>query len=289
MNIPLLLSSVLIQIPLMLLFPLALGWWIRRKYGVGWGVFAAGAVTFVASQVVHLPLNYALGLLGGGRGVALWPLPALALAAGLSAALCEEGARWLALTFVFKRIRSWSQGLQYGAGHGGVEAIIFGVLVLINLVAATAMLSMKSLPNMSDASAEQLRAGIAAYWATPWYLPIVGGLERLFAITLQIAMALLVVRSVARRQIGYLLAAIAMHTAVDAWAAWAISTQGIAVTEIGVALMAAFALWLIFRLQEPDPVAAPADVPPPASAAQLERRELSPEELSRRAEASKYE
>ena len=98
-----LLSSVLIQYPLMILFPLALGWWIRRRYGVGWGIFWAGAATFILSQIVHLPLNWALGLLGGGRGVALWPLAAMALVAGLSAALCEEGARWIVLTFFLKQ------------------------------------------------------------------------------------------------------------------------------------------------------------------------------------------
>ena len=91
LNVPFMLSSVLFQYPLMIFFPLALGWWIRRRYRVGWGIFWAGAATFILSQIVHLPLNWALGLLGGGRGVALWPLAAMALVAGLSAALCEEG------------------------------------------------------------------------------------------------------------------------------------------------------------------------------------------------------
>ena len=102
-NVPFMLSSVLIQYPLMIFFPLVLGWWIRRRYGVGWGIFLAGAATFILSQIVHLPLNWALGLLGGGRGVALWPLAAMALVAGLSAGVCEEGARWIVLTFFLKQ------------------------------------------------------------------------------------------------------------------------------------------------------------------------------------------
>ena len=121
-GVPMLLSSLLIQLPLMVAFPIVLGWWIRRRYGVGWGIFWAGALTFVASQVVHLPLNYALGLLGGGRGVALWPLPMVALVAGLSAGVCEEGARWITLRFFLKRARGWRPGLQFGAGHGVVSA-----------------------------------------------------------------------------------------------------------------------------------------------------------------------
>jgi uncharacterized membrane protein YhfC len=289
-NVPLLLATLLIQLPLMLLFPLVLGAWIRHRYHVGWAVFAAGTVTFIASQVVHLPLNYALGLLGGGRGVGVWPIVPLALAAGLSAALCEEGARWLALRIAFKKIRTWPQGLQYGAGHGGVEAIIFGLLALVNLVSMIALRSATDLLAAApEGTLEQARYGMATFWGTPWTLSVVGGLERVFAITLQIAMASLVVRAVARRQIGYLLAAIAMHTMVDAWAVWAIQTLGMTATEIGLALMAAGALWLIRWLREPAVPTTQPDSVVGAAAADFTLQVLSVEELARRADASRYE
>ena len=291
LNVPFILSSVLIQYPLMIFFPLALGWWIRRRYRVGWGIFLAGAATFILSQIVHLPLNWALGLLGGGRGVALWPLAAMALVAGLSAALCEEGARWIVLTFFLKQFRRWDQGLQYGAGHGGVEAIIFGVLALISFISMIALrLLDPAVLNLAGAAAEQAQAQMAQYWATPWYMSILAGLERVFAITLQIAMALLVVRSVARRQPLYLLAAIGLHTAVDFWAVWGMGTLGVVWVEVGVAVFAAFAFWLILRLKEPSPEPEPAPIPEPAiTAADLAPRTLSAEDLARRAESSKYE
>jgi uncharacterized membrane protein YhfC len=291
LNVPFLLSSVLIQYPLMIFFPLVLGWWIRRRYRVGWGIFWAGAATFILSQIVHLPLNWALGLLGGGRGVALWPLAALALVAGLSAALCEEGARWIVLTFFLKRCRRWDQGLQYGAGHGGVEAIIFGVLALISFISMIALRFLDpAVLNLAGAAAEQVQAQMTQYWATPWYMSILGGLERVFAITLQIAMALLVVRSVARRQLLYLLAAIGLHTAVDFWAVWGMGTLGMVWVEVGVAVFGAFAFWLILRLKEPSPAPEVAPIPSPTiTAVDLTPRTLSAEELAHRAESSKYE
>jgi hypothetical protein len=155
----------------------------------------------------------------------------------------------------------------------------------------TALLTAKSFPGVPDAMAGlTVQSAVAAYWSTPWYLTIVGGLERVFAITLQIAMALLVVRSVARQQIGYLLAAIALHTAVDAWAVYASQTWGIAVTEAGLAVMAAFGLWLILRLRE-EPAPAEAALPPmPAlTAAELAPHALSDAELAHRAADSRYE
>jgi len=290
-NVPFLLSSVLFQFPLMIFFPLALGWWIRRLYGVGWGIFFAGAATLVLSQIVHLPLNWALGLLGGGRGVALWPLAPMALVAGLSAGICEEGARWIVLTFFLKQVRRWDQGLQYGAGHGGVEAIIFGVLALVSFVSMIALRSSDlSALNLGGASAAQAQAQMAQYWATPWYMSILAGLERLCAITLQIAMALLVVRSVARRQPLYLFAAIGLHTVVDFWAVWGARTLGVVWVEVGVAVFAALAFWLILRLKEstPEPEAIPAPAPV-MTAADLTPRTLSAEDLARRAASSKYE
>lgn len=290
---PFILTTILIQLPLMILFPLLLGGWIRRRYGMGWGLFAAGALTFVASQVVHLPLNYALGLLGGGRGVALWPLPLMAVVAGLSAGVCEEGARWVALRFFLKRARGWRSALQFGAGHGGGEAIIFGLIVLANFVTMLVLRAQGGAAlSVPPAMAEQARAAEAAYWATPWYMPIVAGGERLFAIAVQIALAQLVMRSFTRRNLAYLGAAVGFHTVVDAWAVWAMSTWGIAAAEGGVAVLAGAALWLIWRLRGDEMFAAShpmADRPPVLTAADLAPAALSPEELARRAERSQYE
>ncbi len=237
LNVPFVLASALIQYPLMLLLPILLGWWIHRRYRIGWGVWLAGAGTFVLSQIVHLPLNYALGLLTGGRGVGLWPLIPLALVAGLSAGICEEGARWLVLTFLAKRTRNWAAGLQYGAGHGGAEAIIFGLLALSSFVAMLALRTLDpAMLKLAGATADQVQAAAAQYWAQPWYLPALAGLGRIFAIILQITLALLVVRAVARKQIAYLLAAIVWHTALDFWSVWAGARLGVLWLEVGVAL-----------------------------------------------------
>ncbi|HIQ00839.1 MAG TPA: YhfC family intramembrane metalloprotease, partial [Anaerolineales bacterium] len=99
-----------LEILIMLALPVTLWLLVRRRPGVTWGLIGAGVLTFIASQVVHLPLNWALGLLGGGRGVALWPAGWIALVAGLSAGVCEELARYLVLRFWRREARSWAQG-----------------------------------------------------------------------------------------------------------------------------------------------------------------------------------
>ena len=58
----------------------------------------------------------------------------LPIALGLSARVCEEVARYLMLRRVATGARDWQTGLMYGAGHGGVESMILGGLVLVGAV-----------------------------------------------------------------------------------------------------------------------------------------------------------
>jgi len=205
-----------LQVIIMLSFPVGLWLLLWRRQGIAWGLIGAGGVSFVASQVVHMPLNWALGLVGGGRGVALWPLPLMALVAGLSAGVCEELARYLVLRFWRREARSWMQGLAFGAGHGGTEAVLLGLLVAVNFIAMIALRGMDlEALGFSGEALEQIQAQMDAYWSLPWYLPLLGGLERVFAIGIQIALSLLVLRSLTHRNAGWLLAAIGAHALVD--------------------------------------------------------------------------
>ena len=105
-----------VPIPADDLLPAGAGLVVPAALRRGMGHLLCRSGTFILSQIVHLPLNWALGLLGGGQGVALWPLAPMALVAGLSAGLCEEGARWIVLTFFLKQVRRWDQGCNTAPG-----------------------------------------------------------------------------------------------------------------------------------------------------------------------------
>src|SRR3972149_48142 len=108
----------------MIAMPMALGAYLIRRYRSGWGLFLVGAVTFIGSQIFHIPFNaYVLNplLASAGFGAETGPGLTLALAAlllGLSAGVFEEGARWLAYRFWIRRARTWPQGLAFGSGGG---------------------------------------------------------------------------------------------------------------------------------------------------------------------------
>ncbi len=230
-----------LQFILMLGLPIGLWIFVKKRWPVTWGLIGAGALTFILSQVVHLPLNWTMGLLGGGRGVALWPRPWVAIIAGLSAGVCEEVARYLVLRYWRTEARSWKEGVTFGLGHGGLEAIIFGALVVVGFINALAMRTLDpEMLNLSNTDLAQLQSQLDAYWATPWYIPLMGGLERVFAITIQTAFAVLVMQTFTRHNMLWLPLAILAHAIVDCAAVW--------LGELGASIFVLEGVMLFFAL-----------------------------------------
>ncbi|MBI2895671.1 MAG: YhfC family intramembrane metalloprotease [Deltaproteobacteria bacterium] len=181
-------------------------------------VWAIGLATFPVSQVVHIPLNALLGI-GGPRGAGLLegvPLPVYGLIAGLSAGLCEELARWAAMRWLLRkdRERGWAPGVLFGAGHGGIEAIIFGALAGLELLQLL-VIQIGAVP-LDPAAREVVRVALEGRQEASWWVAAYAGLERVGAISCHVFMSVLVMRAVVRKNLLWLGAAILFHTALDA-------------------------------------------------------------------------
>ncbi|MBI3242288.1 MAG: YhfC family intramembrane metalloprotease, partial [Chloroflexi bacterium] len=113
---------------LMMALGVGLGLFLARRLNLRWGLFGVGAVTFVASQVVHIPLNYGLTWLFANHVLpgppAEWQLLFNVTVLGLTAGLCEETARYAVYRWWIRSARTWREALMFGAGHGGIEAIL---------------------------------------------------------------------------------------------------------------------------------------------------------------------
>jgi uncharacterized membrane protein YhfC len=173
-----------------------------------------------------------------------------------------------------------------GAGHGGIEAIILGVLVLLTyvsmLIARGVDLS-GLVPAAQQGLAEQQ---IQAYWSTPWYFSLFGALERVFAITFHVAASVLVLQVFVRRQIRWLWFAVGLHTLQNAVALVAAGKWGPMAAEAALALLMLVSLAIIFGLRQPDPV--PAPEPPPAEPVEI-LEAPSPEETPENLEQTRYD
>ncbi len=242
---------------------------IARKYQADWGLYAVGAATFIGSQVFHIPFNlWVLNPLLQKSGLqplpGSWGLLALGLALGLSAGVFEECARYLVYRFWQKQVRSWRPALMFGAGHGGIEAIILGGLSLFTVIQIAAL---RSVDLASVVPVEQLataQAQIEAFWQSRWYDAFLAVVERAGTVPLHMALALMVLQAIRQRQPAWLGLAILVHTLLNAIAVFGVQTWGVYLTEAfillaGLASLAA--IWAFKKSQDIAP-ALPEPIPP---------------------------
>ncbi len=241
---------------LMLVIPLVLGVYLARRLKGEWRIFGIGAITFIGSQVLHIPFNLwvlspyleKMGWNGVQSGVSL---VVAAVFLGLSAGVFEETARYLIFRTWLKDRRDWCSALMFGAGHGGTEAIIVGILALATLIQ---IMTLRGADLATVVPADQLdlaEAQIEAFWALPWYAVLLGALERASAIALHLGATVLVLQAFTRKHIGWFFAAIAWHASLDAVAVYGIQTWGMYITEALILLMAVISIIFVIRFREP--------------------------------------
>ncbi len=239
---------------IMIAIPILLGWYLARKFGVRWKLYLIGAVTFVAAQALHIPFNLlvllpwleSLGMTGAGQGAGL---VLFGLIVGLSAGVFEETARYISYRTWAKEARTWEQGLMFGAGHGGIEAILFGVLAFIAFIQIMAMQGVELSTVIPAERLDLAEAQIEAYWALPWFGAMLGAVERVFAICVQLLLSLLVLQAFLRRNMLWFVVAIIWHMLVNAVAVVGLVTWGIYWVEVLVGVMACVSLGGIFYLR----------------------------------------
>jgi len=181
----------------MIVLPIALAFYLTRKFKLSWKLVLAGALTFIASQVLHIPLLYGLtALFKNGTLPAIpqaWTTFFNAMLLGLLAGIFEETARWILYKFILKNAKTWNEGVLVGIGHGGVEAVLLGFVALASVGSMIAMrnadLSTMGIPaNQIEITKQQ----IAAFWSTPVYMAFLGFVERVSAISLHLSLSVMV-------------------------------------------------------------------------------------------------
>lgn len=209
----------------MILLPLLLAAGLRRRFDVPWWLFCTGMLTFVVSQLYHIPFNNWLTRLGviGPMSAGEPTVWRTALVLGLSAGLSETLARVVAFGWLFRRrlAERWEDSVMIGLGHGGIEAMIFGGVVTAATVTTLLGLQGVDLATL-ELQPEQLAAltrQIAHLTAAPAnaVLPLI---ERGLAMGLHVALSSLVWLGFKRRVPWYVLLAVLYHSFVDATAVW---------------------------------------------------------------------
>ncbi len=191
-----LLSSVIFTIFAAVVLPVGLAIFAcTRKKGY-WMPLVAGVCCFVVFQMLtRLPLlQYVLPNCSWFVAMAMAQPILYVLFLALTAALFEELGRYLVMRLFLKKQLSVSDGISFGIGHGGIEAIL---LVGLNYVVSLIIY------------------GTVAFASAPESYILAAGVERISAMMMQIAFSLMVMLSIKRKKAGWLLLALLLHTAVD--------------------------------------------------------------------------
>ncbi len=241
-----------------LILVIGLGVFLTRKFNLGWRLYWIGAALFILAQILHIPFNFLLTYLFRNNILPVPPenyqLLFNAVLLGLSAGLFEELIRYAGLRWWAKDARSWAKGLLFGSGWGGIEAIIFYVVVLsLNYIIFTALRTQDLSNQLSPEQLAPLQQGMNLFWSVSWYDSLLGAVERIFVLPIQISLTILVLQVFTRGQSRWLWFAIAWHTLLDAFVVISISNWGIYATEGIVAIFGLVSVGIIFALRQPEP------------------------------------
>ena len=230
----------------MLILPILLWVYFTRRFALPWRLALAGGLTFIASQVLHIPLVF-------GINSFLQSLPLLvnAVLLGLLAGIFEDTARYILFKFLLRSARSWKAGILVGLGHGGMEAILLGISVAATFAFMLSYrnVDLSTIPSIPVDQLELAKQQVATYWSTPWYMALMGFVERIFAICLHVSLSVMVLYAVVDRKPIWFWLALLWHAFVDAVAVYVGQEVGILAVEGIVAVFAILSLWIVFRMR----------------------------------------
>lgn len=275
---------------LMVAMPFILGIYLSVKLKLSWRLWFIGAAVFVLSQVGHIPFNALMtSLFKNGILPAppeAWKYSFNILFLSFSAGLWEESFRYGAYRWWVMDARSWRQAVMLGAGHGGVEAFLLGILVLVGFINAVAARGMDLSTRLDPEQLQQAQQQLVAYWSADWYDTLLGALERLFTIPFHIAASVMMLQVFVRRQRRWYWFCLLWHTALNAIALFVLGAWGAYAAEGALGLIALLNLGIIFLLrrgektgEEPLPIRPPAPVPDASTLQHLSQVDESPPSL----------
>lgn len=208
--------------------------WNRKTHAKITSFFIGAGAFAVFALILESIVNNAVLIFAGEYMTShIWPY---ALYGGFAAALFEEVGRYVAMRFVMKDSLDKPNGIMYGIGHGGVEAILTCGTAMVSNLAICMLINMGATASLFEGMDQQTIdatiAQLSPLWEGPSLLFLVGGFERLVAMALHIMLSYFVYLSIKKQKKVYFFLAFASHFVVDAGTVLVSSVAGTIVTEL---------------------------------------------------------
>lgn len=224
---------------------------VIRKYKASFlSVLVGAGVFFVFQVILRIPLLSALGGMEWYRNLAENKV-LLSLFLGLTAGLFEEVGRFIGFKILRKdKFYNYENGIAFGIGHGGIEAILLvGLTYISNIVMSitinNGLYDSTIAANLPVETAELIKSELMD---TKTIMFLVGGIERIFAIIIQVALTLVVLYGIKYRKNIWVLVAILLHAVIDTPVAL-MSLNGISIFIIEAYVLLCAVVGLVFIIK----------------------------------------
>lgn len=219
--------------------PIGLFVYAKKKLGAKTAPFFIGCgVFFVMVLMLEAAIHRIVFQLAGEAltgSVILY-----AVYGGLMAALFEETGRYIAMRFLVKPM-DFPNAFMYGAGHGGMEAMLLCGVASISNIASAVMINSGTmsaqLATLDAKRAADTAAALSALWTTPSLTFFAGGVERIIAVVLHLSLSILVFQSIRKKSQKDLLNAYLFHFVIDSLSVLLSAVASVWVVELVVALV----------------------------------------------------
>jgi len=241
------LTGMIFTLVICFALPAAIVTYLHRRMRIPGRAVLIGTLVFITSQMLlRIPL---LRYLSGQTwyqermvGI-LFPIVVLAFSAGVF----EEIGRYIGFRGGLGDNLRWKDGIAFGIGHGGIEAmLIVGSTYLNNLVMSLHINRGTFTEHIAPHLGAEAEATRQLLTTTSPHLFFLAGWERLAVMILHVGLSLLVLHAVQTQKIQFLGYAILAHTAINAPAVlgpvWGLNM------EIIQLLLGAIAAWALVRI-----------------------------------------
>ena len=233
-------AGIIFSLCISIALPVVLLIVVHKKTKARMAMAVIGAATFFLFAMVLEQILHAVVLGVGGERITgnIW---IYGLYGGLAAGLFEEVGRFVAMRFAMKKQLNLPNALMYGVGHGGIEAILIVGLASVSNLVTSIMINAgtleASLGALDQATKEATLTQLSALWTTPSYQFFLSGIERIVAVTLHIALSVLVFQAVKLGKKRYWFLAFAIHAGVDFATVIAANYLNLVLVEVMLAVL----------------------------------------------------
>lgn len=130
---------------------------LRKRWALPKGIFIKAGIAALFVEIIHAAVL--------GNGSAMWPqifdLPVYvtALILGVVGGLFTELGRFLVLDKMMKKVRDFREGVSFGFGWGGVQTVLYGIVVMLGVAGMYVIAGVSDISAMMpDADKDELAA-----------------------------------------------------------------------------------------------------------------------------------